>query len=149
MIVFADTSAFIKLYIDEPGSDPMKSFVRGKVVAVSPLAFAEAHATFARCLRERRIKRPEYGLLTRRFREEWRATHRVCMTDSVLDLVPNLCGGHPLRGADAAHLASALFLCGQHLEVIFACSDIRLIDAARKEGLKTFDPAVDTKAPVV
>lgn len=48
MILFVDTSALIKLYIAEPGSQAMQLKVPGKLLAASYLTYAEAHATFAR-----------------------------------------------------------------------------------------------------
>jgi hypothetical protein len=46
----------------------------------------------------------------------------------------------PFRGADAVHLASALLLHQEGLEVRFACSDRHLLAAAAAEGLATFNP---------
>jgi uncharacterized protein with PIN domain len=49
LILFLDTSALVKLYIAEPGSERMREAAgQGEPVAVSILAFAEMHATFAR-----------------------------------------------------------------------------------------------------
>lgn len=52
MILFIDTSALVKLYIAEPGSELMGEAAQEAVIAVSTLTFAELHATFARRLRE-------------------------------------------------------------------------------------------------
>ncbi|HVT17946.1 MAG TPA: hypothetical protein VHQ90_17430 [Thermoanaerobaculia bacterium] len=60
---------------------------------------------------------------------------------AVLTHVPGLCRRHPLRGADAVHLASALLLREEGLDVLFACSDRHLLEAAAAEGLAIFDPA--------
>jgi len=52
LILFLDTSALAKLYIAEPGSEAMRRRISNELIAVSQLAYAEAHATFARRRRE-------------------------------------------------------------------------------------------------
>jgi uncharacterized protein with PIN domain len=47
LIVFLDTSALVKLYIAEPGSEALLSRVASTVVAVSPLTYGETYATEA------------------------------------------------------------------------------------------------------
>ena len=48
---------------------------------------------------------------------------------------------HAVLGADSVHLATAMWLRSELKEdVIFACSDANLLEAARKERLVAFDP---------
>ena len=142
MILFLETSALVKVYIAEPGSERMREAVaREEPKAVSVLAFAEIHATFARRRREELLLAPELEQLQLGFADDWEELTRVQVGAAVLKLVPGLCGRHPLRGADAVHLASALFLREEGLEVLFACSDRNLLEAAAAEGLPTFNPA--------
>lgn len=141
MILFLDTSALVKLYIAEPGSERMReAAVRGEPVAVSVLAFAEIHATFARRRREELVTDAEIEQLRLSFADDWQELRQVPVGAAVLKLVPSLCNHHPLRGADAVHLASALLLHQEGLEILFACSDRHLLAAAAAEGLATFDP---------
>jgi len=141
LILFVDTSVLVKLYIAEPGSEPMrKAAAQGDPVAVSHLAFAEIHATFARRRREGLLLASEFEQLRLRLAEDWQELTQVPIGAEILALVPGLCERHPLRGADALHLASALLLHQGGLEVTFACSDRHLLEAATSEGLATFDP---------
>jgi uncharacterized protein len=142
LILFLDTSALVKLYIAEPGSERMREAAgRGEPVVVSVLAFAEIHATFARRRREELLTDTELEQLLLGFASDWEELKQVPVGAVVLNRVPGLCKHHPLRGADAVHLASALLLHEEGLEVIFACSDRHLLEAASAEGLATFDPA--------
>jgi predicted nucleic acid-binding protein len=141
LILFLDTSAFVKLYIAEPGSERMRETVgREGSVAASALAFAEIHATFARRRREELLLAPELEQIRRAFAADWEQLLQMPVGTAVLKTVPWLCERHPLRGADAVHLASALLLREEGLEVTFACSDRPLLGAAAAEGLTTFDP---------
>ena len=147
MILFVDTSALVKLYIAEPGSERMREAVgKGEPMAVSILAFAEMHATFARRKREGLLLATELEQVHQSFTEDWEELTKVPVGASVLKLVPLLCERHPLRGADAVHLASALLLHEEGLKVTFACSDHQLLRAAAAEGLIPFNPALEEKA---
>lgn len=142
MIFFVDTSALIKLYVEEPGSDLMRSLAaRGEPMAASHLAFAEMHASFSRRRREGLFLPDEFEELGLRWAEDWQGFMQVPIGAEVLALVPRLCEIHPLRGADALHLASALMLEENGLDVTFACSDRTLLAAAHSEGLATYNPA--------
>jgi uncharacterized protein len=144
LILFLDTSALVKVYISEPGSERMRVAVSHddpKVASV--LAFAEMHATFARRRREELLLPTELEQLRSGFDDDWAKLTQMPVGDAVLRLVSGLCERHPLRGADAVHLASALLLHEEGLEVVFACSDRNLLGAAAAEGLVTFDPAAE------
>lgn len=146
MILFLDTSALVKLYLVEPGSERMRGATTQEgPVAASHLAFAEIHATFARRSREEFLLAVEFEQLRLRFADDWEQLTQIPIGSEILALVPGLCERHPLRGGDALHLASALLLLQEGLEVTFACSDRRLLDAAAAEGLATFDPAQDER----
>jgi predicted nucleic acid-binding protein len=142
LILFLDTSALVKVYISEPGSERMRETVaRGGPKAASVLAFAEMHATFARRRREDLLLPAELEQIRHGFGNDWERLTQVPVGDAVLRLVPGLCERHPLRGADAVHLASALLLREEGIEVTFACSDRNLLGAASAERLVIFDPA--------
>lgn len=140
MILFADTSALIKLYIEEPGSAAMAERARHARTALSVLAYAEVYSTFARRLRESLLTEEEHTELTERFERDWQGVILVPLSPPVAGRIPQLVKDHPLRGADAVHLASALMLHEAGLEVTFAVADDRLVEAAGGESLEAFNP---------
>lgn len=139
--LFADTSALVKLYVAEAGAATMWRLAGELPIAVSELAWAELHATLARRQREGLAAPAAVAEVSARFEQHWDAF-------LVVDLAPTrarvreLVGRRVLRGADAVHLASALLLADEGLGIRFACSDQRLVDAARHEGLEAIDPLV-------
>jgi len=145
LILVLDTSALVKIYISEPGSERMRAVVsQGDPKVASVLAFAEMHATFARRRREELLLPAELEQIRSGFGDDWERLTQIPVGEAVLRLVPGLCERHPLRGADAVHLASALLLREEGLEVVFACSDRNLLEAAAVEGLVIFDPASES-----
>lgn len=141
MILFADTSALIKLYIEEDGSARMAERSADATVAASVLAYAEVHSTFARRRRESLLTDAEHADLVAGFEDDWQGLIVVALRPAIAGLTPRLVRNHPLRGADAVHLASALTLRDAGIDVTFAGSDLRLVDAAETEGLEAFNPA--------
>lgn len=140
MIVFLDTSALVKLYIVETGSQALLSRIENTVVAVSQLTYGEIYATFARRLREGLLTADEHQSVSTAFEDDWRTLIRLPFSDEVLSHVPGLCQRYPLRGADAMQLACASMLGSEDVELLFVTSDQRLLAAGRAEGFAVFDP---------
>ncbi len=139
--LYADTSALVKLYVDELGSDAMLALVRdADTVASSVLVWPELLATLARRRREGLLDDAEHTALRAAFVRDHDALVTVRLDARVLEIVARLVTNHPLRSADAIHLASALFLAEEGLPVRFVCADRTLLGAARAERLAAVDP---------
>ena len=149
MILFADTSALVKIYLEEEGSDRMTFEANRCQLAISLLAFPEASATFARRVREGLLSRAERDALQQRMLEDGDGWVRVPVNPDVVERCPILCTNHALHGGDAVQLASALLLADHGLDVRFAASDERLLRAAREEGLSVLDPALQPESLAV
>jgi predicted nucleic acid-binding protein len=137
MILYCDTSALIKRYVEEEGSEDFsKLWERASAVATSVVAFAETMATFNRKFRERVLSAKEYKITTEEFKEDYGQLVLVPLNRDLDKSIENILKRHPLRGFDAIHLASALvFLLSETPPLMFACFDGALNQAARKEGL--------------
>lgn len=138
-MLFADTSALIKLYVSEAGSDTM-SQLAADTLAVSALAWPEAMATFGRRFREGLDDTPRHRQRVRQLEQDWPSYLRVALSEPVLARVADLCARHPLRAGDAIQLASALLLRDAGASVRFAGCDQRLNQAAAAEGLEVLSP---------
>ena len=138
---YFDTSALIKRFVEEPGSEHVESLIDAEpTVATSMVAYAEVQAGLARKLRERTLSSAGHRRTVRAFDVDWRAFLRVGVTDALLALIRDLVRRHPLRAFDAIHLASAVHLQTELGEgVRFIAADPRLLTAAARERLGTFD----------
>jgi predicted nucleic acid-binding protein len=143
-VTYADASAIVKRYYEELGSDRVREgFAAAERVFTSRLTYAEVHAALARKRRERAISEPAYRRCVTAFESDWPAYDQIAIDPATLSAVPGLVRRHSLRGADAVHLAAAVWLrkhAGGALE--FWASDGPLLDVARREGLITIDPEV-------
>lgn len=145
MILFGDTSALVKLYIEEAGSAEMAEQARASRLAASVLAYAEIYSTFARRKREGLLTADEHDELVQRFETDWQTVIVMALRPALAARIPRLVSDHPLRGADAVHLASALALQDAGLKTTFAASDTRLVEAAAEEGLEVIGPEATAK----
>ena len=141
MILYLDTSALVKAYLTEPFRQPVLSAIsKAEVVASHMLAYVEAHATFARLLREGGLPEPQVEVVKREFTADWANYMQIGTTQSLMQRAADLCEAFALRVYDSVHLASADFLLKQSGEVIvFACFDRKLNRAADVLGLSLLD----------
>jgi len=137
VILYFDTSALVKRYIEEDGTAGVDTlWERATEVATSSVAFAEGVAAFSRRRREGILTRAGYRRAVLVFHEEHRSFFLVRITPHLNTVVQRVVEKYPLRGFDAIHLASALIMAGAEGELVFACFDKGLNTAAKREGLK-------------
>ena len=137
MSLYLDTSALVKLYVEEVGSTLVRKWVHeADVVATSILAYAEARAAFARRRREKQIAPAAYAQILREFEPDWGRYVVLDATDPLIRHAGKLAEVHALGAYDAIHLASAKILKDRVIPpVSFASWDTTLTVAALKEGL--------------
>jgi len=141
-VIYLDTSALVKRYVREKGSDRIeKALLSSDMVSTSKLAFPELLSSLARKRRSHDLAEKSFRIAMNRFEEDWRNFLVVDFHDDLLPIIRTLISKHALRGADAVHLSSALWLTqSSGLPLVFCASDAQLIAAADAESLETFDP---------
>lgn len=137
MRLYLDTSALVKLYVNEEGSSVVRSTVeQAGVVATSILAYVEARAAFARRRREGGLSAGEQGRVVRNLDADWTRYLIVEVTESLIHESARLAEIYRLRAYDAVHLASAAAVHARLAEpIVFASWDLGLERVARREGL--------------
>ncbi len=141
-MTYADSSVIVKRYYQEAGTERVRERLTGSErVFTSRLAFAEVYAALARKRRERTVTAAAYRQAASAFEADWPAYDQIALDGTTLSAVSRLVRQYPLRGADAVHLAAALWLrehAGDPLELW--ASDDRLLDVARRERLIAVNP---------
>lgn len=108
MILYADTSALIKLYVAEPGSAEVRLAVRRSVAVCShAIAYVEMRAAFARAARMGRLASARLNRLVNEFERDWQTLRRVRADTPLLRRAGALAEAEGLRAYDAIHLAAA------------------------------------------
>ncbi|HEY1920684.1 MAG TPA: type II toxin-antitoxin system VapC family toxin [Streptosporangiaceae bacterium] len=112
MSTFADSSALVTLYADEPGHAQIRELAG---VAVAELARVEVPAALWRKQRIGELSADDARVLTADFEADYFGTGSqaprfvaVTAAGSVLDEAALLCASHGLRAYDAVQLSSAL-----------------------------------------
>jgi predicted nucleic acid-binding protein len=137
MILFCDTSALLKLYIAESGSEELKVLVQeAEVVAVCRIAWAEAFAALSRRAREV----PEDAAMIEQAKAalavDWPHFVVLEIGQSLVERAGEYADTFALRGYDSVQLAAA-FEAGSisQTSIFFACYDLRLNKAAKLLGM--------------
>jgi predicted nucleic acid-binding protein len=134
-LVYFDSSALVKLVLDEEGSDLAAALWDGCDAAVSSrLAYPEVRAALAAAARDQWISTRSFRTALRNWETFWSATQRVELTAPVERHAGRLAETHALGGADAVHLASALAIGPSDL--VMAVWDRRLLKGAISAGLR-------------
>lgn len=133
-IAYFDSSAFLKLLIEEPGSELAEQIWNGAdTVVASRLALPEVSAALSAARRAARLDGASERTARRAWSTYWAATHIVELTSAVAADAAGLAGRLLLGGADAVHLASARTVGAG--EPILVSWERRLSAAALEAGL--------------
>ena len=134
-VVYFDSSAMVKLVVEEAGSELAAQLWDGcDTAAASRLAYPEVRAALAAAGRNHDLDPGGQAAAEQAWEEFWSATRPVELTRAVERHAGQLAARYALRGADAVHLASALAL--SDAELILAAWDRRLRAGARAAGLR-------------
>jgi predicted nucleic acid-binding protein len=155
-VLYLDSSALFKRYQNELGTEALNTRLRQEAkdlrsVFTSVLTYSEIHAAFARRAREKLLSAEEAAAVQDEFDTDWvLSISPIELATGLLVSVRDLVRSFPLRGADAIHLASALWLrdmarLGMKVDqyarpVVFVSSDKQLAKAAAKSHLEVFNP---------
>jgi predicted nucleic acid-binding protein len=138
MNLYLDTSALIKHYIAENGSDYINDLIAdASAIATALITRAEMAAGINRLLRMKYISPEHYSIALRDFRSDWNHYERISISEEIVARADSLTCEYPLRGYDSVHLAAVLtWQDSLGLPVALAAFDADLRDAAQKAGLQ-------------
>lgn len=150
MLYYLDSSAAVKRYAPEKGSEWVKLLVepvKGNTVYLGQVGVVEIAAALSRKMRTKELTQKDYEAALWLFLRDVRNEEYIIapLSDQVVDLAVDLTRRHPLRGYDAVHLATAIILNTVLIEaglppLTFVSADEVLCEAARGEGLLADNP---------
>lgn len=148
---FVDSSALVKAYITEPGTQDVQNALAalGDSVCVSSQVVIETAAAIARLRRARTIRPRVYAQARRDFLNHCNTRfHIVHPPEIVFSATLGLIDAHHMRspgGSDWLHLATAEY--AKRLfpgtDISFMCCDVALRNVAEELGFDVFDPLRD------
>ena len=142
-LLYLDTSALFKRYVDEDESEALLARIEdAPAVGTALITRVEVAAALARAVRDDRMELVEAREAERDFLDDWTDFTRIGLTEALAARAGDLAWEHDLRGYDAAQPAAALAwheaTADTEDEVVFACFDNDLRQAATTEGLETW-----------
>lgn len=133
MRVFFDTSAFVKRYVREAGTEAVLAWCdQATEIGLSGIALPEIISAFCRLRREGKIDEAQYRQLKTALLADIEDAAICDLTPDVLGRAIACLEGNMLRGMDAIHIGSAAAL---HVDV-FVSADQRQLVAATQAGLR-------------
>lgn len=137
MILFCDTSALVKLYVREDGTDLVtEQAARSDIVAACRIAWVETMSAMARRAREQPLDAAAIANARQRFATDWPRFLTLEVTQELVELAGDYAEAFALRAYDSVQLAAAQVVHRELPgEVRFACFDGRLVKVARVLGM--------------
>jgi predicted nucleic acid-binding protein len=140
MNLYADTSALVKKYIQEAGSEQVIAFFdQHPLIGTAVLTQAEVASAMAKALRSGWVDESSVLTAWHDFLSHWPAYVRLPVSAGIVEHAAAIAQQHGLRAYDAIHLASALAwedVIGD--EVVFVCYNLNLSKVAGQEGLQVW-----------
>jgi predicted nucleic acid-binding protein len=137
MIIYADTSALVKLFVTENHSKATRNILQSaQALGTGLLTLAELGAAFARGAKGGLLSESEAQEARQRLHVVWPTWIHITMSHDLALRAESLAWDHTLRGYDAVHLAAAQ-LWQEELDypVTLATFDQELWEAAPTAGL--------------
>lgn len=133
MRIFFDSSAFVKRYISEAGTDSVLEWCdQATEIILSGIVLPEIISVFCRLQREAKITATQYLQLKSLLLADIEDVAICDLTPAVLAQAISSLEKNVLRGMDVIHIGSAIVLKAD----IFISSDKRQLDAAARMGLR-------------
>ena len=138
MIAYFDTSAFVPLLVEEPGTNiSLRVFLQAETVATVRMTFAEVSAALARASRLGRLTADAHDRALAGLDSVWAQMDVLDVDDDLVRAAGALARDHALRGYDAVHCAAALRVTSG--TTVALAGDRDLLAAWQREGLQVLD----------
>lgn len=139
MVVYFDTSALVKRYIKEEGTEKVRDLFRKvKSIIVSGITKVELASTLKRSLIEKRIKESEYEKIWERIQKDFMDFQVVRFDEQVESRAIETIEKHQIKTMDAIQIAS--FFLAKNEEILFVSCDTKMLNVIEAEKIKAINP---------
>ncbi len=137
MTIYYDSSALLKIYINEEYSEFIRTTISShQLNYISTLSYTEIHSVFSRLAYNSQISADELIFLKVSFNKDFKIFQQIPIENRILKRAADLTYLTNLRTLDSIHLASLEYLKSiSEDDLIFACFDKKLIDGAISLGI--------------
>lgn len=142
-MLFFDTSALVKRYADEQGTQTVDRLIetRENTIIITSLSVIEIASAFRRKYNRGEISEQKRdGLLVSFFEEATERFTVIPVGERIFETAFDLVLDDDLRTLDSLQLAAALSLPTPNPDITFVCADNTLVEVAAQHGLSTNDP---------
>ncbi len=154
-MLYLDSSALIKHYVQEAGSGGIKARIEAEQgasqVFTSVLTYAEVQRVLARKKRDKELRAREFTRARKKFDADWLfGLTSIELRSDVLVYIKSLVERFALKALDIVQLASALWVrdsarlgaISASAELVVATSDKQLARAAKECQLEVYNPEI-------
>lgn len=135
---YFDTSTYLKLYVQENGTEEARSLVNEHKALSSAILLTECFSALSRKREAGEIEDRILTRLVKTIREELQHVEIINLTDLVLTRAEEIVLHSTARALDAIHIASALFIQDMSkIPLTFITSDRKQYAVAAMQGLST------------
>ena len=136
--IYIDTSAYLKIFLKEKGSDKVRKLVKENSLLASAILTSECFSAFSRRRQGKEIDDKTFDRLVNRVKKDLPYIEIVRLTDDVLRRTEELLLQSTVRTLDAVHVASALlFQESTGIDLTFVTSDKKQAEFTNDKGLNT------------
>ena len=136
--IYIDTSAYLKIFLKEKGSDKVRKLVKENSLLASAILTSECFSAFSRRRQGKEINDKTFDMLVNRVKKDLPYLEIVRLTDDVLRRAEEILLHSTVRTLDAVHIASALlFQESTGIDLTFVTSDKKQAEFTNNKGLKT------------
>jgi predicted nucleic acid-binding protein len=141
MNYYFDTSALIKNYIEENGSNIVIELINNaKEIFVSELYLVESISTLRRILLDKLITEEDYENIKNEIKYDFEYFTKIEI-EKILNDCENLIDKYQLKTLDSIQLASAIHIKNEIDYIV--CCDKKLLKSAEEEKIKVINPNKD------
>jgi predicted nucleic acid-binding protein len=147
MNLFFDTSALVKLFHEEPGSDLVTSLIKAShnTIWLLELSRIEFYSALFRRFRNSELSDEDLKQAINGFNNQLNGFRVEPLSHAIVNeaelLIQQYGKEHGLRSLDSLHLAAYILISEKEWQ--FVAADFNLLSVARAIGLNTINPLID------